>query len=213
MWAYLNQVKDDRLEAIYAEIDGSDVDVVGGEGTEPLATLDANKPKIETLEDAARYAYGLSETRKEIEQIEAIAAKEIEVWQKKIDQVNEWKEQSLKPLKDKEQYLSTLLTVFHMKQFNEAPNEKAQAKLKSIKLPYGVTLSSREQQPKLEVTDESALLEYAKSNGLVEVTEKAKWGDIKKQLNINSDGRVFDANGEEVPFIKVVPQERKFEVK
>jgi len=196
----------------YLNENGEQVEL--GKVQEVTITAEDIKPRtIETLEDAARYAYGLSETRKEIEKIEAIAAKEIARWQEKVSEVEAWRDEVLKPLRDKVEYFSALLTQFHMKEFYNAPNEKAQAKLKSIKLPYGVTLASREQQPKLEVTDESALLNYAKESGQVEVVEKPKWAEIKKQLKINDDGRLFDANGEEVAFVKVVPQERKFEVK
>lgn len=196
----------------YLDENGEQVEL--GKVQEVTITAEDIKPRtIETLEDAARYAYGLSETRKEIEKIEAIAAKEIARWQEKIGEVEAWRDEVLKPLREKVEYFSTLLTQFHMKEFYNAPNEKAQAKLKSIKLPYGVTLASREQQTKLEVTDETALLNYAKESGQVEVVEKPKWAEIKKQLKINDDGRVFDANGEEVAFVKAIPQERKFEVK
>lgn len=186
-----------------------------GEVQNVSITVEDSKPKtIETLEDAARYAYGLSETRKDIAKIEEIAANEIARWQEKINEVEAWRDEVLKPLKDKESYLATMLTVFHVTEFNNAPNDKAKAKLKSIKLPYGVTLSSREQSTKIEVTDEAALLKYAKENKLVDVPEpKAKWSEIKKGLKITEDGRVFDSNGEEVTFVKAVPQERKFEVK
>lgn len=168
--------------------------------------------RIETLEDAARYAYGLAETRKEIEKIQDVAAKEIAKWQEKIQQVEEWQAEVLKPLLEKVEYFSNLLMDYHMREYYNAPNDKARAKLKSIKLPYGVTLASREMQPKLEISDEAALLNYARENGFVEVVEKAKWAEIKKQLTTNGD-KVVDSNGEQLEFIKVVPQERKFEVK
>jgi Bacteriophage Mu Gam like protein len=202
------------VNSFEAEIDyiEEDIGIPDGEGDKESA-IDTKPKTIESLEDAARYAYGLSETRKEIEKIEAVAAKEIERWQEKIKEVETWRETALKPLREKVEYFSTLLTQYHMKEYYNAPNEKAQAKLKSIKLPYGVTLASREQQTKLEIADEAALLNYAKENGHVEVIEKPKWSEIKKQLKINEDGRVFDANGEEVPFVKAIPQERKFEVK
>lgn len=174
---------------------------------------DTSPKKIENLEDAARYAYAVAETRKEIERIQSVAAKEIAKWQEKINEVEAWQAEVLKPLQDKLEYFNTLLIMYHMNEFNNAPNDKARAKLKSIKLPYGVTLTSREMPVKLEVTDDEALLAYAKENGHYEVIEKAKWAEVKKQLKVNSDGRVYDSNGEEVVFVKAIPQERKFEVK
>jgi len=188
--------------------------IEGGNVTDMSTTNEDTKPRsIESIEEAARYAYALSETRKEIKKIEDTAASEVAIWQEKIKEVEAWRDEVLKPLLDKVEYFTALLTQYHMKEYYSTENEKARAKLKSIKLPYGVTLASREQPVKLEVTDDSALLSYAKANGQVDVIEKPKWAEIKKHLQINDDGRVFDQNGEEVPFIKAIQQERKFEVK
>lgn len=185
------------------------------QGEVTITTETEDKPRgVNNLEDAARIAYGVSETRKEIEKINNVADREISKWQGKIGEVEDWRAEVLRPLADKLDYFTMLLTLFHMQEFDNAPNEKAQAKLKSIKLPYGVTLASKEQATKLEVTDDAALLAYAKENGNVKVTEKAEWAEIKKTLKINDEnGLVYDANGEEVPFVVAVPQDRKFEVK
>lgn len=171
--------------------------------------------KVKTIEDAARYAYGLSETRKSIAELEEIAEKEIAKWQEKIDKVKEWLEEVTAPLKRKEEYLANQLKMFHITQFNSAKNEKEQKKLTSIKLPYGVTLQSRAQQPKFEIVDEQSYKEYAKENNLLKVKEpEVDWATLKKNIIINSDGRALNKEtGEFLDFIKVVPQERKFEVK
>jgi len=176
---------------------------------------DNTEPKsIKTLEEAARYAYGLSDTREKIEEIERISKLEIERWEQKIKEVNSWKEKVLDPLKGKEEYLSFLLRQFHIDQYENASSDKEKAKLKSIKLPYGVTLASRESADQLVVTDDDALLQYAKDNGMVTVPEpKARWADIKKSLKANESGAVVDGNGEVLPFISVTKSERKFEVK
>lgn len=181
------------------------------------ATVEAPEERdkrIENLEDAARYAYGVSETRKEIEKINNVAAKEIAKWQEKIAEVEAWQSEVLKPLIEKLEYFNMLLTGFHVREFTNAPNEKARAKVKSIKLPYGVTLASREQPVKLEVTDDDALLAYATAIGQIDVpAPKPKWGEIKKGLTVNKSGKVVDLNGEVLPFVGAVPQDRKFEVK
>lgn len=176
---------------------------------------DAPKPKtIETLEDAARYAYGVTETRKEIEKITAVAASEISRWTEQIKEVENWQEEVLKPLREKLEYFNMLLTGYHVNQYYSAENEKAQAKLKSIKLPYGITLASKEQATKLEVVDDVALIGYAVANEQVDyAAPKARWAEIKKTLKVTDDGSVVDSNGEVVPFVKAVPQERKFEVR
>jgi hypothetical protein len=186
------------------------IEVTGEEGSE------VSKPKrIETLEDATRYAFGVAETRKEIVKLQKVATSELIRWQEQIQSVEDWLADSIKPLQEKLEYFNLLLTNFHINEFMSAENEKAQAKLKSIKLPYGITLASKEQATKIEITDEAALLTYAKTNNFTDTPEpKAKWADIKKTLKINEDnGLVYDANGEEVTFVIAVPQDRKFEVK
>lgn len=197
----------------FAGEDGEQVTV--NNVTLTAVTMEDSKPKaIETLEDAARYAYGVSETRKEIEKIKAVATAEISRWQEQIQAVEDWQEEVLNPLMDKLAYFNMLLTNYHADQFYNAENEKAQAKLKSIKLPYGITLASKEQATKIEVVDDAALLSYATENNMIDTPKpKAKWADIKKGLQAHEDGRVFDSNGEEVSFAKAVPQERKFEVR
>lgn len=179
-----------------------------------IGVPDTENKRIDSLEDAARYAYGLSETKKEIEKIKEIASKERQKWEEKIAEVNAWEEDVLKPLLSKIDFFNVLLSDFHRRQFNNAPNDKAKAKLKSIKLPYGVTLTSKENATQIEVVDDTSLLEYAKAHNLVDVpAPKPKWSEIKKQLKILEDGRIVDSAGEVINFVKAVPQERKFEVK
>lgn len=170
--------------------------------------------KIETMEDAIRYAYGLSETRKEIEKINRLADMEIEKWQAKIREVEEWRDSVIKPLQAKVDYMSSLLIAFHMEQYYNAPNEKAREKLKSIKLPYGVTLKSTQPQVNFEIKDEEKYKKFMEENGFVEQQEpKLKWGDFKKTLTVLDNGTVITKDGEVIDFLRVVPQDRKFEVK
>ncbi|ALA07204.1 hypothetical protein SECTIM467_80 [Brevibacillus phage SecTim467] len=170
--------------------------------------------KIETMEDAVRYAYGLSETRKEIEEISRLAQQEIEKWSAKIRQVEEWRDSLMSPLESKVEYMSGLLKAFHVSEYNSAPNEKAQKKLNSIKLPYGVTLKSTQPQVSFEIKDEANYKAFMEASGFVEPQEpKLKWGDFKKTLTVTGDGAVVTQNGEVVDFLKVVRQDRKFEVK
>lgn len=184
--------------------------------TEELAMEEGQEQqkKIETMEDAVRYAYGLSETRKEIEEINRLAEMEIEKWQAKIREVEEWRDSVIKPLQAKADYMSSLLMAFHMEQYYSAPNEKAREKLKSIKLPYGVTLKSTQPQVNFEIKDEERYKRFMEKNGFIEHQEpKLKWGDFKKTLTVLNNGTVITKDGEVVDFLRVVPQERKFEVK
>lgn len=198
-------------KALVQDIYGEDFDdeIIKVEEAEDDGVL-----KVKTIEDAARYAYGLSETRKSIAELEEIAEKEIAKWQEKIDKVKEWLEEVTTPLKRKEEYLANQLKMFHITKYNSAKNEKEQKKLTTIKLPYGVKLQSRAQQPKFEVVNEQTYKEYAKENNLLKIKEEVDWATLKKNIIISNDGRALNKEtGEFLDFIKVVPQERKFEVK
>lgn len=171
--------------------------------------------KISSIDDAARFAYGLSETRKSITELEEVAQKEIEKWQSKIEEVNAWLAEVVNPLKGKEEYLATQLQLFHINQFNSATDDKARKKLTSIKLPYSVTLKSRSQADQLKVSDEEAYLAFAKENNLIkDVAPVVDWAAMKKNIVVKEEGTaIHKGTGELLPFIKVVPQDRKFEVK
>lgn len=169
--------------------------------------------KIETMEDAIRYAYGLSETRKEIDETNRLADAEVAKWQAKIEAVNSWRDSLITPLKDKEGYMASLLLGFHMDEYYNAPNDKAQKKLGSIKLPYGIVLKSTQPQVGYEIEDEDAYKAFMEANGFTETQEpKLKWGEFKKTLEASDNGTVC-ASGEVVDFLRVVQPDRKFEVK
>ncbi|MEC2266523.1 host-nuclease inhibitor Gam family protein [Bacillus subtilis] len=196
------------VKEIYGSPDVVDID--------ELIEGDNNNVKVSTLDEAARYAYGLAETRKSIKEFQEVAEKEIDKWRSKIAEVEEWLEAVLTPLKAKEEHLATHLQLYHINQYNSAKTEKEQKKLTSIKLPYGVTLKSRAQADKFEVADVPTYKAYAKENDLLKpiVEPDVNWAELKKNLVVTDDGRVLDkSTGEFLDFIKAVPQERKFEVK
>lgn len=87
---------------------------------------------------------------------------------------------------------------------------------KTLDLPNG-SLRLRKQPLKIE-RDDDKLLEYLKTNtdtdlsGLVQVTEKPKWAELKKYLEpLEIDGETLfvDPSGEVVPGVKGVPQRPK----
>lgn len=171
---------------------------------------------ISTLEEATRYAYGLSATREEIAERNQIADGEIARWQAKIDQVNEWRNAEVAELDSKVEYLKAKLIAFHIGQFNSAPNDKAQAKVKSIKLPYGITLKSTSSRLGFEIKPDedskTAYEAYMQINGFTEPQPaKLKWADAKDQFKVKDD-RVVDSNGEVVDFLKIKQPERTFKV-
>lgn len=172
--------------------------------------------RIKDEGDAARYAYGLTETEKEIMAKKAIADAERAKWLEKIAQVDAWEQEVVTPLEEKCDYMRGLLIEFHTRTFNEA-DEKGQKKLKSIKLPYGITLKSRQPAVKIEVIEEKQgdYETYARENGFVKPqADKFDWAGMKKTLKAGNDGAVVVAEtGEIVEFAKSIESERVFEVK
>lgn len=168
---------------------------------------------IGSIEEANRYAYAIKKTKKEVESIRSQAQKEIEIWQQEIQGLKEWEENQLKPLLDKIDYFETLLTDFHRRAFLNAETEKEQNKLKSMKLPYGVTLKSFLPQSKYVVQDEDAYVDYARQKGFIRLKEEVNWKEMKDKLVVMENGKVIDADGEVINFISVEEQARKFELK
>ncbi len=169
--------------------------------------------RINSPEEAARYAYALSATQEELNTLNETAESERARWQSKLADVDEWHSKESAPLLGKMSYLRQMLTNYHVDQYYSAPNEKAQKKLNSIRLPYGVTLKSSQPQISYDIKDEDAYKQWMADNGFVEQPEvKLKWGDFKKTLTTTEDGRVVNADGEEITFLSPVKADRKFEV-
>lgn len=170
--------------------------------------------RIESAEEANRFAYALSETDREIRELNELAQAEIARWQAKIDSINKWHEGEVSPLLGKLSYLRQMLTNYHIEQYQSAPNDKARKKLGSIKLPYGVTLKSTQPAMNYDVVDEEAYKAYLEANGYLEkvVTEKPKWGEFKKTLKYNENGQVLSEDGEILEFMATKQSDRKFEV-
>lgn len=89
---------------------------------------------------------------------------------------------------------------------------KQSATQRKYELPGG-TLLLKKQQPEYETADEK-LVPWLKENGMtdmIKVTEKAKWGDLKKELKLTPDGtEMMTADGEVVPGIKVIQRDPVF---
>lgn len=172
---------------------------------------------IESMDEAIRLAYALSEIHKEIKQVNALADEEIGKWQEKIKQVEEWRDQQIKKLERIQNNIQFLLIQYHREQYEKAP-EKVKKRLKSIKLPYGVTLKSVQPQVSFEIVNEDKYKQYMLENNFYEIPEpKLKWGEAKKQFKVIEDEegnlRVIDSNGEFIDFVKVNIKEREYSVK
>ena len=90
-------------------------------------------------------------------------------------------------------------------------------KIRSYDMPGG-TLKLAKQDPEYTVKDEELVpwLKQQKRDDLIKVTEEARWGELKKELQIKvlEDGRIGDSNtGEIIPGVTATIREDKFTIK
>lgn len=90
-------------------------------------------------------------------------------------------------------------------------------KIRSYDMPGG-TLKLAKQDPEYTVNDEELVpwLKANKRDDLIKVTEEARWGELKKELQIKvlEDGRIGDSNtGEIIPGVTAAIREDKFTIK
>ena len=109
--------------------------------------------------------------------------------------------------------------------FNMLPPEvKTGKKIKSYELK-GAVLTLRKMEPKYTVDDE-VMVPWLEKNkpDMVQVTKKAKWGELKKTLPKDKDGNfltvqnhgcleLVDENGEIIPGVVAEPRDDEFTVK
>jgi hypothetical protein len=85
---------------------------------------------------------------------------------------------------------------------------------RSYELPGGKLLL-KHQDPEYK-RDEAQLVKWLKAEKrpeLIKVEESAKWGELKKMLQVGPDGKsMITADGEVVPGVTVMPREDKFSV-
>lgn len=98
--------------------------------------------------------------------------------------------------------------------FDMVPAKETKTQRK-YELPGG-TMTLKRQEPKYDVKDEE-LVPWLEANGkaaLVQIKKEAKWGDLKKELRVSSDGAsMVTEDGEIVPGVTVTPRDDKFTVK
>lgn len=165
--------------------------------------LDQAKPgfQIETMEQANYITRKLKELRAEQEQIEETAKRELRRYE---DKVNTWKEKTLSPLQNQEQFYMSLLESF-ARQKLEGSNKK------SLKLIEG-TIGFRKQQDKYEY-DDKVLTAYLEENhkDLVKYKASPDKTALKKAGEVKN-GALY-VNGKAVPGVTIISQDEKFEVK
>jgi len=131
------------------------------------------------------------------------AAKVAEAEVKRID---DWLNSRKRDLERTEEFFGGLLTEYYLPQHMENPRQK------TFKLPAG-QVQIRAQQPDY-VRDEAKLIAWLKGNdmaGYVEIVEKVRWGDLKKQLKQLGD-KMLSPDGEVVDGILVVDRGLKVNI-
>lgn len=133
--------------------------------------------------------------------IDELAAKEME-------RITSWREKECDSINHTKSFFEGLIMEYAM---NERSKDK---EFKSSKTPYGKVTFTK-QQPKWNYDDQK-LVSFLKDNGLyglIRVKEEPVKTEIKKQFKLNDDGRVFDAEGQEVEGITVEFLEDKLFIK
>ncbi len=123
--------------------------------------------------------------------------------------VMDWLNGQNEKLQNNIAFFESLLIHYHIGIYNE------DTKQKTISLPHG-KLKARAQQPEF-IRDDEKLIEYLKNTGqsdLVEVIEKPKWGEFKKNLEVSEDGTIIadKGTGELIDCIKAEIRPPKFTV-
>jgi len=153
-----------------------------------------------TDENMANWALRkVAKARAEYEEAAKVAEAEI----KRID---DWLNGRKRDLEHAEEFFGGLLTAYYLPQHMQNPRQK------TFKLPAG-QVQIRAQQPDY-VRDEARLIAWLKGNdmaGYVEIVEKLRWGDLKKQLKQLGD-KMLSPDGEVVDGILVVDRGLKVNI-
>ncbi|WP_017728556.1 host-nuclease inhibitor Gam family protein [Halalkalibacterium ligniniphilum] len=162
--------------------------------------------EVMDLESAAEAQRRVGYFKEQQAQIDEIAQKQIEPFLKKIEKIKTWAEEAKKEFVEREQFYTHRLEFYMREEVKRQMNSGKKPK-KTIKLPYG-QIKLVKQQPEFR-KDENELLNYAKANGFIKVTESADWAEIKKRCSVLGD-KLIDENGEVIPGVTVVERDDKF---
>lgn len=181
----------DEVEALL-EAPADAVDELAGAITASQARL------IELLPRLARKRSGLAAER----------ARVLALAQAEIGRVEAWRDAQVAHIDAAARRVDLLLTAHHFYEMER--NRKA----RTVKLPYGVTLRCRAQQPEWK-RDEARLLAWAEINApqYVEQRPHLLWSALKKDASPTPDGTaVLPDTGEVLPDVQVIERGDKFEV-
>lgn len=142
-------------------------------------------------------------------EIDRITDEQIAPFLAKIEKIKEWGERSKLEFDEKQSYYTMHLESYLREEVTKQLEAGKKPK-KTIKLPYG-TISLEKQQPKFE-RNETELLPYAVESGFVKVKKETDWAALKKHCVV-ANGKLYDADGVQVPGVSVVEQPDKFKLK
>lgn len=172
---------------------------------------EAKELKVTTLEEATAIAKEIARVSEQIDAVAQAYDTELKAVEVTMKAVRDRYDAMLSPLQDELRGYNKQLTEYHESTL-EAATDAEKEQLKSIKLPYNVTLASRSKPAALAVSNDEAYLAKARELGLVK--EEAKWGEMKKLLTVTEDNKVIiKSTGEVADFIEVQEQGRVFDVK
>ena len=153
-----------------------------------------------TDENMANWALRkVAKARAEYEEAAKVAEAEVR-------RIDDWLNSRKRDLERTEEFFGGLLAGYYLPQHMENPRQK------TFKLPAG-QVQIRAQQPDY-VRDEAKLIAWLKGNdmaGYVEIVEKLRWGDLKKQLKQLGD-KMLSPDGEVVDGILVVDRGLKVNI-
>ncbi|MGL5507702.1 MAG: host-nuclease inhibitor Gam family protein [Paraclostridium sp.] len=146
----------------------------------------------------------LQDVKMDIDKVNQTCDEEIRM---ATERINEFREDSLRSLKNQVVYYEAMLRDFTIREIEGT-------KKKSVKLPYG-TLQLKSSQPKY-IYDDSVAIDFLNENFpsfVVEKTTKSiNKADLKKMGAIDPEGNLV-VEGKVVPGVSIVHQEDTFTVK
>ena len=141
--------------------------------------------------------------------------KQLKQAEDQYDRMKAWYDHQIKNLKDIRDRTRVWAESCLRPYFDMVPTTGK--KIKSYDMPGG-TLKLAKQDPEYEVNDEMLVpwLKANKRDDLIKVTEEARWGELKKELQIKvlADGKIADnGTGEVIPGVTATVREDKFSIK
>lgn len=148
-----------------------------------------------------------------VDEIEKLATDRIADLQRKIDIVNEWKEEAKKPYLNTISFFAAKIMVYLQYTIAEQVAAGKKKIVKSLKLPFNKP-AMKAKPPEVK-RDDAQLIAWLEKNHpeYIERKPTVKWGDLKKTLTQTEVDGVLayvDANGQVVPHVTLMERPDEF---